>query len=450
MAQSWRVLWQEGMLLSPQHFQQSGRHVDAVLDARLRAIEPASWGFVELGIDTEAMAAGSFSLTRAVAVFPDGFYLNAPEVDPLPPARPIGPAFPTGQETLDAFLALPLARPGARSAAAPGEDQSSPARFEARYVRVRDENTGENEREIGALVARSRLVFGSESRDEHTWLKVAEITRSATGAFAAREEFIPPVLWISASPAIQRILKKITEMISAKSTELAEQRRQRAQGLVEFTSSEAANFWFLHTVNSSLPILSHYCQEPRQHPRHVFLTLSRLAGELVTFAPDGHPSELPPYQHNELTVCFRKLQERLSALMETIIPTRCIPIPLERHRESVFSGRIADDRLLDGARFYFAVRAEVPEEKIHREVPVKVKISSSDRLDNLIRQALRGVGVRYLPTPPAEIPVQPGRSYFEIDKRGEHWDAIRQSRGIAIYLPPEFTAVKIELMAVKE
>jgi type VI secretion system protein ImpJ len=92
----------------------------------------------------------------------------------------------------------------------------------------------------------------------------------------------------------------------------------------------------------------------------------------------------------------------------------------------------------------------VPEEKVAREVPLKAKVSASDRVDQLIAAALRGLTLRHLPAPPAEIPVQPGRVYFQIDKSGDHWEAVKRSRGISFYVPPEFTQLRLELMAVKE
>jgi type VI secretion system protein ImpJ len=97
-----------------------------------------------------------------------------------------------------------------------------------------------------------------------------------------------------------------------------------------------------------------------------------------------------------------------------------------------------------------AVMAEVPEEKVAKEIPIKMKMTSVDRIDRLIAQALRGIPVRHLPTPPAEIPVQPGRSYFQIEKQGEHWDAVKAGGAMSVFIPPEFTNLKAELMAVKD
>ncbi len=147
---------------------------------------------------------------------------------------------------------------------------------------------------------------------------------------------------------------------------------------------------------------------------------------------------------------FAAMEARIRQLLETVIPTRCTAIQLERPRESLFTGRLADERLLEGAQLYLAVMADVPEEKIAREVPLKAKVSSVDRVDGLIAAALRGIALRHMPTPPAEIPVQPGRTYFQVDRQGEHWEAVRKSRTIAFYLPPEFKQLRLEFMAVKE
>jgi type VI secretion system protein ImpJ len=178
--------------------------------------------------------------------------------------------------------------------------------------------------------------------------------------------------------------------------------------------------------------------------------MARLAGDLFTFASDGHPKDIPLYMHDDLSSTFTGLEEILRRLMETVIATRCTPISLEKTREGLYTGRVPDEQMLEKAQFYIALMAGVPEEKVVREVPLKAKISSLDRVNLLIAQAVRGVPVKHLPAPPAEIPVQPGRSYFQMIKQGEHWEAVKSSRTMSIYIPPEFTGLKIELMAVKE
>ncbi len=44
---TWRskVVWSQGMFLQPHHFQQEARHVEHVIDLRVRAAAPHAWGF---------------------------------------------------------------------------------------------------------------------------------------------------------------------------------------------------------------------------------------------------------------------------------------------------------------------------------------------------------------------------------------------------------------------
>jgi type VI secretion system protein ImpJ len=444
-----KVLWSEGMFLTPHHFQQADRYTESLISRRLSAIRSLGWGVCRLQINTDALANGEFVLSKCAAVLPDGTAVDTPDLDPLPPARPIEGAFDAKRNSLGVYVASPLARAGGLAFSVDGTVDGRLTRYHRRSLSAADENSGGSEREIVLAAKTLRILFEGEPPDDYVTLKIAELVRSASGKYALNEAYVAPSLFLSSSPPLMAYLRRILEMISAKSTELASQRRQRSAGLVEFTMSEAANFWFLHTVNATIPVLMHMHSHPDAHPEDVFLALARLAGELFTFSGEGHPKDLPQYNHDAVGASYAAMEKKISDLMGTVIPTRCAPIPLEKIRESLFKGQLRDDRLLEG-QFYLAVMAEVPEDKIIREVPLKAKVSASDRVDQLIAAALKGLTLRHLPTPPAEIPVQPGRQYFQVDKTGDHWEAIKKSRSISFYIPPEFKNLKLELMGVKE
>jgi type VI secretion system protein ImpJ len=444
-----KVLWSEGMFLTPHHFQQADRYYENLISRRLSALRALGWGVCRLQINSDALANGELVLSKCSAILPDGLAVETPDLDPLPPARPVEGFFDAKRNSLGVYLAAPLARAGAVAFSAEGSSDGRPTRYHRRSLSASDENSGGNEREVVLAAKTLRIVFEGEPLDDYVSLKVAELQRSASGKYMLSDAYVPPSLFLSSSTQLTAYLRRILEMLSAKSSELAGQRRQRSAGLVEFTMSEAANFWFLHTVNATIPVLMHLHSNPDVHPEDVFLVLARLAGELFTFSGDGHPKDLPQYAHDAVGPSFSAMEKRISDLMGTIIPTKCAPVPLEKTRESLFTGRLRDDRLLEG-QFYLAVMAEVPEDKIIREVPLKAKVSASDRVDQLIAAALRGLTLRHLPTPPSEIPVQPGRQYFQVDKVGDHWEAVKKSRTISFYIPPEFKNLKLELMGVKE
>jgi len=445
-----KVMWSEGMFLTPHHFQQWDRHYEHLLQVRLRSVQALDWGVWDLKINEDGVANGQLALTKCAAAMPDGLAIDIPDLDPLPETRPIEPYFDAKKDRLGVYLGAPVVRPGIAACAADVPPGGRPVRYKRKFVNVADDNTGANERELSAARKDLRLLFEGEPLDDFITLKIAELERSATGTFSLRASYVPPCLYVGASAFLMTVLRRIVEILSTRSSDLSKQRRQRTEGLIQFTMSEAANFWLLHTVNHYIPPLLHFYDQQAVHPQLVYMELIQMAGELYTFSAEGHPKDLPKYAHNDLSATFAGIEEKLRLLLETVVPTKCIPIALQRVRESLFTARVPDEELLKNARFYLAVMADVPDEKISREVPIHAKISSVDRVERLIAAALRGIAIKHLASPPAEIPVQPGRTYFEFDKRGEHWDAIASSRAMSIYVPPSFTGLKLELMAVKE
>lgn len=450
MASLQKVLWSEGLFIAPHHFQQWDRYHEDVLNFRIRALTTFMWGAEELKFNEEALENGVFELVRCRAVLPDGVPVDIPDVDPPPPTRNFMDHFPPTAERMDVFLALPAARTGVASGAAGQPAADFQARYVPVQVQVSDENTGENTMPVTLAAKNLRLLFGEESLDNHAALKIAEVRRTVEGKMVLDENYIPPALSLGAARPLTDIVRRLLEILSAKSTTLGEQRRQKAAGVADFTTTDVANFWLLHTVNAYVPIMMHFHHVQRVHPEQLYLAMARLAGELMTFVTEGHPSELPKYLHTDLTRTFSELDRRLRVLLETVIPTRCVPIPLERTKESLYVGRILDERLPATAEFFLAVYAKLPEAQLIERVPRKSKIASLDTINYLLGQALPGVLLRPVPVPPGPIPARMGFKYFRLEKLGTYWDTIAASRNICIYFPAEFPDLRLELYAVKD
>ena len=67
-----RIQWHEGMLLSPQHFQQESARVDALLAWHGLIANPYAWGVRRLDIDQGLLATGLLRVTALDVVMPDG------------------------------------------------------------------------------------------------------------------------------------------------------------------------------------------------------------------------------------------------------------------------------------------------------------------------------------------------------------------------------------------
>ncbi|MBV9209598.1 MAG: type VI secretion system baseplate subunit TssK [Acidobacteria bacterium] len=444
-----KIVWNEGMLLTPHHFQQWDNYYEDLLSTRLAAAMPYEWGVLDLQVNNEAVANGNFQIVRCRGVMPDGLLLNIPQTDVAPDPRPIEEHFDPEAERLDVHLAIPVKRVGAANFQANGAPADPLVRFHQDGSLVPDETTGENEQPLAFAKSNLRILFADELRDGYSSIKIAELERTTTGQLTLSENYIPPALSVTASPWLVNMLRQLVEILITKSSSLSEQRRQRAATLADFTTSEVAVFWLLHTVNSSIPGLAHLFRTPLVHPERLYFEMAELAGRLMTFATTHHPKDIVRYEHLDLYFTFSQLSAQIRELLETVIPTRCVPIPLEKTRESLYVGRVQDERLLQEAGFYLGVRAQVPESRLIEGVPRVVKIASRDVIDAVIGSALPGVTLTHASPPPAPIPTRVGFHYFMLDTVGPYWEGIRGSKTIAVYVPDEIPDETLEMYAVK-
>jgi type VI secretion system protein ImpJ len=444
-----KIVWDEGMLLTPHHFQQWDNYHEELLNARLASMAPYEWGILDMQVNRESIANGYFELLRCSAVMPDGMLVGIPQTDPTPSPRPVEGHFDSDAARLDVHLAVPARRVGAMNFQLNGANGGPMVRYLLEAGTVPDETTGDNEREIAYARGNLRLLFADELREGYSSIKIAELERTPTGQLTLSESWIPPALNVGASSWLVNMLRQLVEILITKSSTLGEQRRQRASSLADLTSSEVGVFWLLHTVNSAIPNLAHLFRTRIVHPERLYTGMAELAGELMTFVSDRHPKDIVRYEHTDLYSTFSQLASEIRELLEIVIPTRCVAIPLENVRKSLYVGRVLDEQLLKEATFFLGARAQMPESRLMELVPRVIKIAARDVIDAVVGSALPGVTLTHASPPPAPIPARAGFHYFGLDSVGPYWDTIRGSKTIAIYVPDEFPDVKLELYAIK-
>ncbi len=444
-----RIVWNEGMLLTPHHFQQSDNYHEELLNSRVRAIMQHEYGVIDLQVNNEAIANGNFQITNCRAVLPDGLLVNVPDAESVPDLRPVGNHFSVEAEKLGVHLAIPARKMGEANFQASGAEVNGNLRFSQEGALVKDETSGTNEQPIAYAKSNLKIIFDDELRDGFTSIKIAELERTPTGQLKMAEEYIPPILKITASVWLVNMLRQLVEILITKSGSLGEQRRSSNASLADFTTSEVAVFWLLNTINASIPSMAHFFSSPVIHPERLYLEMATLVGKLMTFSLESHPKDIVKYDHDDLYFTFFSLSTQLKDLLETVIPSRCVPIPLEKTRDTLYVGRIEDERLLKEAEFYLAVKAEMPEAKLMEGVPRVVKIASRDVIDSVIGSALPGVVLTLASPPPAPIPTRVGFKYFRLDTIGPYWNGISGSKVVSVYVPNDIPDEKLEMYAVK-
>jgi type VI secretion system protein ImpJ len=438
------VIWSKGTLLAPQHLQTQDRFIESSLRFRMESLLSNPWGFLKLDVNQQALAAGAFALSEAAGIFPDGLLFDFPASEPSPPSIPLNEAFGPDEEFLDVYLAIPNYRQAGLNVSM--ERQKADTRYISDVISVRDENSGLAEKPV--LVARKnyRLLTASDSRQECSSMCVARVRRSDAGVMQLDPQFVPPLLDFSSNDYLRAIARRLVEILSAKSSILSGVRRQKNLSLAEFGTADIANFWLLYTINSHFPEFNHLLETRHGHPERLYGAMLSLAGCLTTFSPAIHPRALPPYRHDDLSECFRKLDDIVRELLETVVPSNFVSLPLKQVQTSIYATALADDKYLDGTRLYLAISAEINQADLISKVPYLAKVCSASHIEHLVRQALAGAALTHTPRPPGAIPVKLNHQYFSIDQSGVAWEAVVRARNLAVYVPGDFPNPQLELI----
>jgi len=438
------VIWAKGTFLTPQHLQIQDRFIEDTLGFTLGSLNYRPWGFGRLGINQEALAGGVLSINAASGLFPEGMPFDIPDADPAPPPKPLDQHFEPNQTSLDVYLAIPHYRERGLNVSV--SRQGADTRFLAEVAVVRDENTGVSEKPIQIARKNFRLLVEGESRQGVSSLRVARVIRTTAGSYQLDPHFVPPLLDISASDYLVAISRRLVEILSAKSSMLAGLRRQKNQSLADFTASDIANFWLLYTVNTHFPLFRHIFETAQGHPERLYASMLSLAGALTTFSLKVHPRDLPSYDHDELEACFTSLDEKLRFLLETVVPSNFVSLPLKLVQPSIYATALSDDKYLKNTRMYLAVQAEMNEAELINKTPSLIKVCSATHIEHLVRQALPGLTLTHVARPPSSIPVKLNCQYFSLNQSGGPWEAVLRARNLAAYVPGDFPSPQLELV----
>ena len=206
---------------------------------------------------------------------------------------------------------------------------------------------------------------------------------------------------------------------------------------------------FLHTLNAAIPRIAHCLAQRQSPPDRAYLELASLAGRLCTFSDDHSPTELPSYRSDDLFGSFDELIKKIRELMEVVIPTDHVSIPLEKVNATTWTGRLPADPELDHAQYFLALCGAPPAGTSPAELIRGLKMASSDAIKVVIRAALPGVELRHVPRPPPSVPSRADANYFLVTPQGEYWRQVLQSRVLALHLPEPLGGLTPELVAVK-
>ena len=85
-----KIVWNEGMLLTPHHFQQWDNYFEDLLNSRVQSAKQYDYGVLDIQVNNEAIANSNFQLTSCRAVLSDGLIVNVPDTEAVVSCAAVG------------------------------------------------------------------------------------------------------------------------------------------------------------------------------------------------------------------------------------------------------------------------------------------------------------------------------------------------------------------------
>lgn len=442
-----RIIWQEGLFIKPQHFQQQQRHIDYLLYRQLSSFSHYYYGIKSIEINQDLLNLGKFGLLSASGIFNDGTPFDIPSEDYLPEALDIKDI--SQPQSHDIYLALPITNHSIN------EIQSQHHHGDTRKVRykeeiqeVRDVHTpqGNNSQVFVARLA-PRLMQGSEDRSAYTCILIARIRDiEQDGKIILDRQFIPTCISIMASTILRDFLSEIAGTLEQRTSALASRIGSPSQqGIADVTE-----FLMLQLLNKQLPFYTHLNIHPNIHPEFLYRHLLSFSGELMTFTDASRLAQSHnKYVHDDLTVSFSELLRSIRIALSTVLTPRAVSIQLIDYEHGIKVAAINDNDLLERAEFILAVTAQVPDEQLRRQFVQQTKITSPDNLHHLVSLQLPGITLMPLSSVPRQLPYHSGYIYFQLDTHGQEWNHIKGNHALAFHVSGHFPALDMQLWAVR-
>jgi type VI secretion system protein ImpJ len=445
MAVNNRVVWHEGLFVRPQHFQQETRYLEHYVNQRIDSYNEFLYGLTELRFDEKLLRTGKLAIERAQGVMPDGSVFDIPNDTPQPEPLSIQDLTAVNQIV---YLALPIRTQ--RSEMKWSESQSN-----ARYV-IEDHEIKDLHSEDGDFNPLKTATFTFSLKLEkddissYSTLAITQIKdRLDNNTVILNENFYPTSFAVSVIPKLERFMDEITNLINQRAKDLSARIGSPDQAGV----ADVADFLLLQTLNRLHPRIKHLSSLRLLHPERLYAALVEACGELATFK-DGDQrfaEEYQAYQHNEPQACFTSLERLLREALARVGQPNAISITIKKQNYGVYQAVLPNASLIKSHDFIFAVKAHMELGQLRDQLLHQVKISSLEKVSDLVSRQLPGIPLRPIPVAPRHLPYHAGFIYFELDRSSEEWHQMMQdTAGFAFHIAGEFPELALEFWALRK
>ncbi|QUM80169.1 type VI secretion system baseplate subunit TssK [Moritella sp. 5] len=434
------VMWQDGMFMKPQHFQQLERHNNKATSMLNIFATPLLWGVKKIVVNDSLLGLGKIGISHAEGILQDRTPFELPLLADLPDVRDVDSSI------VDKIVYLCCPLPSVRDElfGEPGSNaryiQSTQDAIDACYGSEDMANIM-----IGKLTF--KLLYDDEDKSAYTSIPIFKILEvKPDGTVVLDESFIPTCIDIKASTVLTKFTTEFASMLHHR----AELIVQRLGAVDQQGVSSVADFMLLQTLNRLEPLFWHFTHVEGIHPETFYRYLLQAEGDLATLcSTTRRPREFEKYNHGALTECLSGILQDIKLTLSVMSEQRAIPLTLKEQSYGIRTAPIPDSSIITSTTLILAVKADVSLDVLHTKFIAQTKIGSMDNIRELINLQLPGIGIKPMPVVPRQLPYHAGYTYFELDKSSAEWQALTRSAAIAVHIAGDFSNLSLQLWAVK-
>lgn len=351
------IQWHEGLLLTPQHFQQLSSRHEALVQYGTSLIAPFCWGVRRFKHHAISLPAGKFRVLELEAVMPDGLVVQH--------------GFASGRDdVLEIDLAKYAEQMSYRGAlvhvavAAQQNEKTngSSLRYESfKGDPVADEISAGKARAIHRLKPRLTLHVGDKLPNDYVGFPIARVLQR-DASFTLDETFIPPLLAVSIKTIDGDTSSLAAQRLGEMCSQVAQRVRKRAMYLADEARNPAASDRFgndagirtrMLSLVGALPQYEAVLQSGCAHPYLVYVALCGMAGQLAVLGTEMVPPSFDPYNHNDLYSTFQPVLDFIDRVMDQGVPVSYKTFAFKYHEgayELRFEGNWMKKQLALGIR----------------------------------------------------------------------------------------------------
>ncbi|WP_426142409.1 type VI secretion system baseplate subunit TssK [Pseudomonas sp. DWP3-1-2] len=438
-----KVLWQEGMLLRPQHFQHNDRYFENQIKTHTLLLKRNAWGFSKLAVDEQYFNLSKIVVTQASGVLPDGTFFDLAHSKQL-----LTLDIPPDSGNASVYLALPLLAGGSVESREAGQEDVL-ARYTRYMEEIADSNADSDSRsQISCGRPDFRLLVGEQATDKaFVKLKLCELAgATAHGGISLNNEFAPTFLNIRHSTYVLACLNEVIALLTLRGEAIAERIQANGKG----GAAEVGDFMMLQLINRTELILRNMLDLDQVHPEEVYTVLLGMLGELSTFASDSKRPNLETfYSHEDQAGCLRLLMGEARQLLSMVLEQHAVALPLQERQYGILVAPLQDRSLLGSSIFVLAVSAHCDSEELRKRLPAYLKVAPVESIRQLVNLHLPGIKVKPLPVAPRQIPFHANKTYFLLELHSQVLAQLERSGGFAFHVSGDFDGLDLSFWAIR-